>query len=109
MPRSNRARQLPAAKIGVLRWQQKFWLLLVEHALAQKLGPPDLLTLDGFEAPALTQYTVTTPDLLRSFRQYNQSKPYHRQVRPFGFMVMFQQAEDTDPSTVMRVIAPFNR
>lgn len=109
MVRHKRARQLRAAKIGVLPWQQKFWLLLVEHALAQKLGPPDLTALEGFAAPALTQYTVTTPDLLRSFRKYNDGKPYYRQVRPFGFMVMFQQADDSDPSTVMRVIAPFNR
>jgi hypothetical protein len=109
MRNRKRARQLQAASIGVLQWQQKFWLLLVEHALAEKLGPPDLSILDGFCAPAVTQYTVTTPDLMRSFRKYNAGRPYHRQVRPFGFMVMFQQADDSDPSTIMRVIAPFNR
>jgi hypothetical protein len=104
-----RAAQLPAASIGVLLWQQKVWLLQIEHVLAEKKGPPDLLALEGFSAPALTQYTVTTPDLLHSFRKYNAGKPYHRQVRPFGFMVMFQQTDEGKPSTVMRVIAPFNR
>ena len=57
----------------------------------------------GFDAPAVTQYTATTPDLLRSFRKYNAGKPYHRQVRPFGFMLMFQQAGETETSTMMRV------
>lgn len=109
MPNRKRARQLPAASIGVLPWQQDFWLLLVEHALAKRSGPPDLPALEGFSAPAVTQYTATTPDLLRSFRKYNAGKLYHRQVRPFGFMVMLQQADDAAPSTVMRVIAPFNR
>jgi plasmid maintenance system antidote protein VapI len=83
--------------------------VLVEHALADKLGPPDLSSLEGFNAPAVTQYTATTPDLLHSFRKYNAGKSYRRQVRPFGFMVMFQQADDAEQSTMMRVIAPFNR
>jgi transcriptional regulator with XRE-family HTH domain len=105
----DRAGQLPPTALDVLPWQRDFWLLLIEHALAGRLGPPDLSVLEGFSAPAITQYTVTTPDLLRSFRKYNAGKPYHRQVRPFGFMVMFQEADDADASTMMRVIAPFNR
>ena len=109
MRKSSRARQLSAKSLGVLPWQQDFWLLVTEHVLAKRSGPPDLSALEGFSAPAVTQYSVTTPDLLRSFRKYNDSKPYHRQVRPFGFMVMFQQADDTETSTMMRVIAPFNR
>lgn len=105
----NRARQLPAHALGVLNWQREFWLLIVEHALSGAKGPPDISHLKGFGAPALTQYTVTTPDLLRSFRKYNEGKPYHRQVRPFGFMVMFQQSDKPEPTTMMRVIAPFHR
>ena len=70
-----------------------FWLLLLDHVLAKSSGRP-IYRARGFRAPALTQYTVTTPDLLRSFRKYNDGKPYHRQVRPFGFMVMFQQADE---------------
>lgn len=104
-----RARQLPAHANGVLPWQQDFWLLLVEHVLAKRTGAPDLLRLERFGAPAITQYTATTPELLRSFRKYNAGKPYHRQVRPFGFMVMLQRSNDAEQSTVMRIIAPFNR
>jgi hypothetical protein len=109
MLKFSRARQQSAESLGVLPWQQEFWLLVVEHALAKRSGPPELSKLEGFNAPAVTQYTVTTPDLLRSFRKYNAGKPYYRQVRPFGFMVMFQQIDEVDPSTIMRVIAPFNR
>ena len=104
-----RARQLPAKELGVLNWHREFWLLMVEHALSGALGPPDLSKLNGFDAPAFVQYTVTTPDLLRSFRKYNADRPYHRQVRSFGFMVMFQKADECEQSTMMRVIAPFNR
>ncbi len=109
MSKSSRARQLPAKSIGVLPWQRDFWLLVLDHVLAEQFGPPDLSRLGGFDAPAITQYTVTTPDLLRSFRNYNDGKPYHRQVRPFGFMVMFQHADDADADATARVIAPYNR
>ena len=109
MRKKRRARQPSAKALGLLPWQWDFWLLMLEYALAGKLGPPDLPTQEGFRAPAITQYSVTTPYLLRSFQKYNAGKPYHRQVRPFGFMVMHQQSDDADPSTVMRVVAPFNR
>ena len=105
----HRARQLPASDLGVLNWQREFWLFMVEHALSGQPGPPDLSLLEGFNAPALVQYAVTTPELLRNFRKYNAERPYNRQVRPFGFMVMFQQEEECEHSTMMRVIAPFNR
>jgi len=103
------ARQLSPRKLGLLKWQRDFWLVLLDHVLADKLGPPDLMQNDSFENPAVIRYAVTTPDLLHSFRRYNDGKPYPKQVRPFGFMVMFQQVEKTDHSNVMRVIAPFNR
>ncbi|MGA7711196.1 MAG: hypothetical protein WCA81_04790 [Rhizomicrobium sp.] len=108
--KSDRARQLPPRELGVLKWQRDFWLALLDHVLAARPGPPDLTQLKGFESPAAIRYAVTTPDLWHGFRRYNDGKPYHKQVRPFGFMVMFQQAEDTEmPSTPLRVIAPFNR
>ena len=108
--RTGRARQLPPNQLGVSKWQRDFWVLMVEHAQSAKPGPPDLSQLDGFTNPAVTRYAITTPDLGHSFDRYNAGKPYHRQVRPFGFMVMFQQDEgQSGPSTMLRVIAPFNR
>src|SRR6185437_13596535 len=84
---------------------------------------PDLSRLEGFLKPAVIRHAVTTPDLWHSFDKYNAGKPYHRQVRPFGFMVMFQQEKQAETSvrasaenrsrkradTMLRVIAPFSR
>ena len=119
---SHRARQRPARELGVTPWQRDFWLLLVEHAQRGQLGQPDLSKLPGFTRPAVTRFAATTPDLLRSFQAYNQGKPYHRQVRPFGFMLMFQPDEEEldaiwppgrpaarRASTMLRIIAPFDR
>ena len=89
MPKFSRARQQSAKSLGVLPWQQNFWLLVVEHVLAKRPGPPNLSVLEGFNAPAVTQYTVTTPDLLRSFRKYNDAKPYHRQVSKLAIRAFF--------------------
>jgi len=119
---SNRARQRPPRELGVTPWQRDFWLLLIEHAQRGQLGQPDLSRLPGFAKPAVTRFAATTPDLLRSFQAYNRDKPYHRQVRPFGFMLMFQLDEDEldaiqprglrtarTASTMLRIIAPFDR
>jgi hypothetical protein len=120
---SKRAVQLSPDKLGVSEWQRDFWLALIEHAQSGKPGLPDLSRLEGFNNPALIRHAVTTPDLQHGFDKYSAGKPYHRQVRPFGFMVMFQQeelAEISDragsvqrsrqrPPTALRIIAPFNR
>lgn len=120
---SQKAVQLAPQESGVQKWQRDFWLALIEHVQGGKRGAPDLSRLEGFLKPAVTRYAVTTLELLHGFDKYNVGKPYHRQVRPFGFMVMFQeeelaQAADRTPagkrsrkraSTMLRVIAPFNR
>src|ERR1700730_15391839 len=101
-----RATQLAPETLGVSKWQRDFWLALIEHAQSGKGGPPDFSGLDGFNNAALIRHAVTTPELQHGFDRYNAGKPYHRQVRPFGFMVMFQQEESTDsahrPSTGKR-------
>jgi hypothetical protein len=121
--RIRRPVQLRPQQSDVLGWQRDFWLALIEYALNDTRGVPDLSRLEGFLKPAVIRHAVTTPDLWHSFDKYNAGKPYHRQVRPFGFMVMFQQevsAESLDQSsvgkrsrkradTVLRVIAPFSR
>lgn len=120
---SKRAVQLAPDKLGVSEWQRDFWLALIKHAQAGNPGPPDLSRLVGFGNPALVRHAVTTPDFQHGFDKYNAGKPYCRQVRPFGFMVMFQQEElegatvgtpaartpHKRGSTVLRIIAPFNR
>src|SRR6185437_8105597 len=115
--------QLPPQQSDVLRWQRDFWLALIEYGLNDTRGVPDLSRLEGFLKPAVIRHAVTTPDLWHSFDKYNAGKPYHRQVRPFGFMVMFQQEKQAETSvrasaenrsrkradTMLRVIAPFSR
>jgi plasmid maintenance system antidote protein VapI len=115
----NRARQLKPQSLGVLLWQREFWLTLIEAAQTGKLGPPDLSQLPGFQKPAVTRYAATSPGFLRGFRTYNDGKPYHAQVRPFGFMLMFQLEEQGyDGSdaprtkrrpTMLHVVSPFHR
>jgi hypothetical protein len=121
--RAKCAVQLAPDKLGVSKWQRDFWLALIEHAQSGKGGPADFSCLDGFNNPALIRHSVTTPDLQHGFDEYNAGKPYHRQVRPFGFMVMFQQEDLTDSAdrtsagkrsrqrapNALRIIAPFNR
>jgi len=104
------AAQLP---LGVSKWQRDFWIAQIEHAQSGQPRPPDLSRLPGFSKPAVIRHAVTTPDLCHGYDKCNAGKPYHRQVRPFGFMVVFQQKDDLvtsgkKPST-LRVIAPFDR
>lgn len=124
LQRPNRARQLKPSKVGVAEWQRDFWLTLLEHELAGKRGQPNLSRLQGFEKAAVTRFAVTTPELWHSFDSYNKEKPYHEQVRPFGFMLSFQLKEnsaelmdDIGPrrkqtrrqSSMIHVLAPFDR
>jgi hypothetical protein len=124
MSRRNRARQFDASTLGLVDWQSDFWLTLIEHALIGQLGRPDLSQTSGFEKPAVTRFAVTTLKLWHSFDRYNARKPYHKQVRPFGFMITLQQTEDSISSNAgslgprksrrrkppsMHVMAPFDR
>ncbi|MBU6418256.1 MAG: DNA polymerase [Proteobacteria bacterium] len=75
--------------IGVDRWQHDVWHRIVSAALA---GHPEQVRLDdlpGFNAPSVSRYAATTPELLRWFKRFNRGKPYREQVRPFGFMLAF--------------------
>jgi hypothetical protein len=121
--RAGRPVQLAPQLLGVAKWQRDYWLALIEHAQSGKGGPPDLSRLEGFGNPALIRHAVTTPELQHAFDKYNADRPYHRQVRPFGFMVVFQQEEMPDGADSarskgrsqapardgLRIIAPFNR
>ena len=120
MSRSGRARQLGSRELGLPDWQRDFWLGLIDHALSAARGRPDLSALAGFSNPAVTRFAVTTPNLGHAFDRYNKGKPYHQQVRPFGFMLVFQLAAHGYDATwaetgqrprpaTLRVLAPFDR
>lgn len=77
-------------EIGVRPWQYCLWVCILRAVLAGHPDQPDFSVLPNFDRPAVTQYSATTPRLLDGFESYNQGKPYAEQVRPFGFMLMFQ-------------------
>lgn len=78
---------IPLHEIGVKRWQYDLWF----HIIAAELhGEPDRLCLGyhpTLKKPALSRYGATSPALLRWMKHYNDGKPYHQQVKPFGFLV----------------------
>jgi hypothetical protein len=88
----------PLKEIGVTRWQYDLWYRMVISALAGRPDQVDLGDLPGFDAPAASQYSATTPTLLHWFDQYNDGRPYAQQVRPFGFLLAFQSRMGERPS-----------
>jgi hypothetical protein len=83
---------IPAPQVGLgpmklELWHHDLWWQIVSAALA---GAPDRIDL-GFHpalnAPAVSRYAATTPELLRWFSRYNQGRSYHDQVKPFGFLL----------------------
>lgn len=77
-------------KIGVRRWQHDLWVQIIRAHLEGHPDQVDLSYHPALSQPAASRYSATTPDLLRWFRRYNEGRPYHEQVRPFGFMLVFQ-------------------
>lgn len=81
---------VPLDAIGVKAWQYCLWICILRAALAGNPDQPDYSALPNFDRPAVTQYSATTPHLLDGFESYNRDKSYAEQIRPFGFMLMFQ-------------------
>jgi hypothetical protein len=50
----------------------------------------DLSDLPNIDAPVISRYSATTPDLLAWFRHFNRGKAWDGQVKPFNFLVAFQ-------------------
>jgi hypothetical protein len=74
---------VPARELELARWQYDLWYLILEAALNGTV--PDFAALPGFGRPAMASCSVTTPAVLKWFRQHNAPKPYAHQTRPFGF------------------------
>ena len=113
--------------IGVDRWQYDLWYQIVKAALAKHF---DVVPLDyhpALQAPAMSRYAATTPDILNWFKTYNADRPYAEQVKPFNFLSAFQETSCSDLSFIgaieptakarrrkgtkqtLRPIAPYNR
>lgn len=96
-PRSIPSPVASLRQLGVERWQYDFWYRIVQAALAGDPDHPDFSSLSGFNRPAASRYSATTPHLHRWFKSFNFSKPYAEQVRPFNFLLSFQARHLPDP------------
>jgi hypothetical protein len=80
----------PQVDLGPMKlelWHHDLWWQIASAALA---GAPDRIDLgyhSALDAPAISRYAATTPDLLRWFSRYNERRSYHDQVKPFGFLL----------------------
>jgi hypothetical protein len=89
-PRGIPAPATDLAEIGVRRWEYDLWYRIVLAALEGHPDQVDLSGFHGFNQPAVSRYSVTTPEYQRLFDTYNQSRATSDQVRPFNFLLAFQ-------------------
>jgi hypothetical protein len=109
---------------GVERWHCDFWYQIVSTALAGKPNQPHLDFHPAMNAPAISRYNATAPDLLRWFDGFNADRSYRAQVKPFGFLLSLRAKQGWDDgeaiaATVQRgrprkarmpkPVAPFDR
>ena len=80
----------PLHKIGVKRWQYDLWFTIISQAIKGEHNAVPLDYHPALQKPAMMRYGATSPALLKWMRHYNEGKPYHLQVKPFGFLVGFQ-------------------
>lgn len=69
-------------------WQQDLWLGIIEAELSGR--QPNYTKLRNFNAPAISRYSATTPELEKWFATHNRKKPYRDRVRPFNFLLAMQ-------------------
>jgi len=94
-------------------WILEGWQWILHDALGLPAPEPS-----WFDRPALMRAAVTTPNLLRNFRDWNDGKPKSEQIRPFTFMMVAAQrphnpADDPDlvrlPIKTGPLIAPYEK
>ena len=89
-PRNIPKPTVPLSQIGVERWQYDLWYRILVAALTNHPEQVRMFDLYGFDQPAVSRYSATTPALLRWFDKHNQKKLYREQVKPFNFLLAFQ-------------------
>jgi hypothetical protein len=78
-PNKDAAKDLP-------RWQHDLWWMMVKCALAGDIHDMTYDYHPALRRPAVSQYSATSPDLLRWFKLWNFGKTYDEGVKPFGFL-----------------------
>jgi len=87
-------------------WIGQAWLGMIRRSLNLATRRP------GFESrPAVGRVSISSPAVLRAFRELNAGKPYAQKVKPFNFMLACQVKNlgrpiGADP-TRFHLIAPF--
>lgn len=109
---------------GVQRWHCDLWSEIISAGLGSKPDMPRRDFHPAMNAPAVSRYAATAPELLSWFKTYNANRPYRDQVKPFGFLlslsakralasreVIAPQARKGRPRKVSPVkpIAPFSK
>ncbi len=111
-PKTMPAPKVSLAELGVRRWQHDLWHRIVCAALDGHPDQVDLSGLPGVGKPAMSRYAATTPELLDWFRAFNAARGrYADQVRPFGFLSVFQSKRRLDLALKDRpaIVAPYDR
>ena len=74
--------------IGVKRGHHDLWIRIIQAALDRHA---DQVSLDWLRRVAAGghAYTASSPALLAWLRKWNAAKPYHEQIRPFGFLLAY--------------------
>jgi len=89
-------------------WMRTVW----DRQIAMELGLP-CVEPDWLERPALSQLTISGPELLKPFAAVNEVQPYSEQVKPYNFYLAAHIAklghpDGVDPSN-FQLIAPYER
>jgi hypothetical protein len=84
---------VPLRDLECEQWHHDLWYRIVEAALGPTPEQVHLDDLPGFDRPAVSRYSASSPDLLRWFKQHNGGTAYRDQVRPFGFLLSFQSRQ----------------
>jgi hypothetical protein len=87
----------------------------ITHAYRLLIEQPRLLLTAGgpvwLDRPALTRIAITSSEVARAFKKYNEGRPWREQIKPFNFILHahidpFGYPPDVDP-THFRLIAPY--
>ncbi len=79
---------------GIERWHCDLWFEIVWAGLGERPDMPRLDFHPAINAPAVSRYGATAPELLRWFNGHNANRSYRDQVKPFGFLLALRGKRD---------------
>lgn len=90
------------------RWIEEVWRYIIrKDALALEAPEPE-----WFARPAISRVTVSSPHLMKLFRDYNEERPYQDQIKPFNFLLTAQVDELGYPTGYgdkpFQLVAPYS-